>query len=283
MYGNVLFVAGARSYLGAPCLASMSFLKAGGGYSRLATPESLVLALGSSAGEVVMVPQRETDGGSIALSNLEALCSLSESVDMAVVGPGVSLDPETQQLVRGLVSRAPVPVLVDGDGLTAVAGDPSCLAGRVSPTILTPHAGEMARLLRTTVGEVENDRLAAVRQAVSEFGAIVLLKGLSTLVSDGRGPTSLNLSGNPGMATAGCGDVLAGTIAAMYGLCREARGAAAIGAFVHGVAGDLAAEKMGQDGLIAGDVMNHLPAAVRFYRDSFRELSDNHYGRLSVI
>ncbi len=283
MYGNVLFVAGARSYLGAPSLASVSFLRAGGGYARLATPVSLAAVLGGSAREVVMVPMRETDEGTIALSNLESLFALSERMDMVVVGSGVSLNEETQQLVRGLVSRVSVPVLVDGDGLTAVAHDRVCLSGRVAPTILTPHTGEMARLLQTTVAEVENDRIAAVRRAVSEFGAIVLLKGSSTLVSDGRGPISLNLSGNPGMATAGCGDVLAGTIAAMYGMCREARSAAAIGAFVHGMAGDLAADEMGQDGLIAGDVLDHLPAAVRLYRESFRGLGDNHCGRLSVI
>ena len=283
MYGNVLFVAGARSYLGAPYFAAMSFLRAGGGYARLATPESLVPMLGSDAREVVMVPMRETEDGTIAFSNLDALCSLSENVDMIVVGPGVSLNQETQQLVRGLAARASVPLLVDGDGLTAIATDPACVRERAMPTILTPHVGEMARLLRTTGVEVENDRIAAVRRAVSELGAIVLLKGSSTLVGDGHGPVSLNLSGNPGMATAGCGDVLAGTIAAMYGIGLEPRSAAEVGAFVHGVAADLAVEKMGQDGLIADDVMEHLPAAVRLYRERFRDLVGNHYGRLSVI
>jgi NAD(P)H-hydrate epimerase len=141
----------------------------------------------------------------------------------------------------------------------------------------------MARLLRIAVGDVEKDRIAAVRQAASEFGAIVLLKGASTLVGEQQGPVSLNLSGNPGMATAGCGDVLAGTIAAMHGIGLEPRSAAEVGAFIHGVAGDRAADAKGMDGLIARDVMEHLPVAVRLYRQTFHEIVGNHYGRLSVI
>jgi len=283
MYGDVLFVAGARSYLGAPYLAAMSFLRAGGGYARLATPASLASVLGSRAHEVVMVPLRETDGGTIAASNVDMLCSLADKASMVVIGPGVSLHQETQQLVRDIVRLASVPVLIDGDGLTAVSQDPSCVRERTEATVLTPHAGEMARLLRIGVSEVEMDRIAAVQQAVSELGAIVLLKGASTLVGTRQGPVSLNLSGNPGMATAGCGDVLAGTIAAMHGIGLEPRDAAEVGAFIHGVAGDLAADAKGMDGLIARDVMEHLPAAVRLYRQRFHEMLGNHYGRLSVI
>jgi ADP-dependent NAD(P)H-hydrate dehydratase / NAD(P)H-hydrate epimerase len=283
MYGDVLFVAGARSYLGAPYLAAMSFLRAGGGYARLATPASLVPVLGSRAHEVVMVPLRETDEGTIAASNLDMLCSLADKVSMVVIGPGVSLHQETQQLVRDLVRLVSTPVLIDGDGLTAIAQDPSCVRDRTASTVLTPHVGEMARLLGITVGDVEKDRIAAVQQAVSDFGAIALLKGSSTLVGERCGPVSLNLSGNPGMATAGCGDVLAGTIAAMHGIGLEPRSAAEVGAFIHGVAGDLAAGAKGMDGLIARDVVEHLPAAVRLYRERFHETVGNHYGRLSVI
>ncbi len=282
-FGDVLFVAGARTYLGAPCLASMSFLKAGGGYARLATPDSLAAVLGTRVREVVMVPLPETGEGTVALSNLDTLCSLSENVDMVVIGPGMSLNAETQQLVRELVARVRVPVLIDGDGLTAIAQDAASVSRRQAATILTPHAGEMARLLKMSIQDVQRDRAAAVRRAASEFAAIVLLKGSGTLISEGHGSISLNLSGNPGMATAGSGDVLAGTIAAMYGMLRQPRSAAEVGAFVHGIAGDLAAEELGQDGLVAGDVMEHLPAAVRLYRARFRELMDNHYGRLSVI
>jgi len=283
MYGDVLFVAGARSYLGAPYLAAMSFLKAGGGYARLATPASLASLLGVHACEVVMVPLQETAEGTVALSNLDTLRTMAERADMVVIGPGVSLHEETQELVRRLVSDAAVPVLVDGDGLSAIAHDSVCVSGRHAPTLLTPHVGEMARLLRITPQEVEQDRVAAVREAVRVYGATVLLKGASTLVADAHSPVSLNLSGNPGMATAGCGDVLAGTIAAMCGAGLDLRMSAEVGAFIHGMAGDLAADEKGQDGIVARDVMENLPKALRLYRERFRELTDNHYGRLNVI
>ena len=283
MYGDVLLVAGARSYLGAPYLATMSFLKAGGGYARLATPSSLASLLGVHTCEAVLVPLQETGEGTVALSNLDALRAMAGRVDMVVIGPGVSLHEETQELVRRLVSDAAVPVLVDGDGLSAIAHNPACVSGRHAPTLLTPHVGEMARLLRITPAEVEKDRVSAVREAVRLYGATVLLKGSSTLVADAHAPVSLNLSGNPGMATAGCGDVLAGTIAAMCGSGLDLRSAAEVGAFIHGMAGDLAAEAKGQDGIVARDVMEHLPAALRLYRERFRELTDNHYGRLNVI
>jgi len=283
MYGDILFVAGARSYLGAPYLAAMSCLKAGGGYARLATPASLASLLGVHACEAVLVPLQETGEGTVALSNLDALRAMAERVDMVVIGPGVSLHEETQELVRRLVSDAAVPVLVDGDGLSAIAHNPESVSGRRAPTLLTPHVGEMARLLRITPAEVEQDRVAAVREAARAYGATVLLKGASTLVADARSPVALNLSGNPGMATAGCGDVLAGTIAAMCGSGLDLRAAAEVGAFIHGMAGDLAAEAQGQDGIVARDVMEHLPAALRLYRERFRELTDNHYGRLNVI
>ncbi|MCK9356545.1 MAG: NAD(P)H-hydrate dehydratase [Dehalococcoidia bacterium] len=282
-FGDVLFLAGSRTYLGAPLFAVRSFLRTGGGYARLAAPASVLAVLGAHASEAVMVPLRETDSGSAALSNLDELCAVAESVDLLVVGPGVSLDVETQELVRSLVSRTSTPVLIDGDGITAVAAQRGLLRERAGVSLLTPHTGEMARLLDTTVDEVRRDRVDAVQRAARDFGAVVLLKGASTLVCGPDGPVSLNLSGNPGMATAGCGDVLSGAIAALHGMGLELRVAAEVGAFIHGMAGDLAARHVGQDGLTATDVMEHMPAAVRGYREGFRELQDNHYGCLNVI
>jgi len=282
-YGDVLFLAGARRYLGAPMFAVRSFLKAGGGYARLAAPESVAAVLGAHASEAVMVPLRETESGSAALTNLDELCRMAEQVDLVVVGPGLSLDEQSQELARNLVSCVSCPVLIDGDGLTAVAARPQLLRGRTAPSLLTPHVGEMARLLDVAVPDVVGNRVEAVQRAARELGAIVLLKGASTLVCGPDGLVSLNLSGNPGMATAGCGDVLAGIIAALFGMGLEVRAAAEVGAFIHGMAGDLAAERLGQDGLTATDVMEQTPAAVRAYRERFYELRRNHYGRLNVI
>jgi len=261
----------------------MSFLRAGGGYARLAIPQSLAPVLGGHASEAVLVPLGETGDGSAALSNLDMLHALANRSDMMVIGPGVSLNDETQDLVRTLVSSVSTPVLVDGDGLTAVAADAACVREREAPTVPTPHVGEMARLLHCTVTEVERDRIAAVRRAAEQYRSIILLKGASTLVGGTDGMVYLNLSGNPGMATAGCGDVLTGTIAAVRGAGLEMRSAVEVGAFVHGLSGDLAAERIGQDGIIARDVLEHLPAALKEYRERFSDFMNNHYGRLCVI
>ena len=282
-YGDALFVAGAGTYLGAPALAVLSFLRAGGGYARLATPRSIAPLLASSASEAVLIPMAETVEGTIAVSNLEELRQRGAAADVVVVGPGLSLNPETQDLVRELVPVLRSSLVLDGDGLTAIADDPAALAGREAPTLLTPHAGEMSRLLGWSIEQVVARRVEAVREASHRFDATVLLKGSSTLVCGPDGVVSVNLTGNPGMATAGCGDVLAGTIGALLGLGLAPREAMETGAFIHGIAGDLAAGHKGQDGVIARDVMESLPEAVRLYREGFLEMRRNFYGRVVVI
>jgi len=282
-YGQLLLVAGAAAYRGAPVLCALSFLKSGGGYVRLAAPRSIVSQLATIAFESVLVPLEETSEGSVALCNLQDLEEHALAVDLMVVGPGLSLNPETQELVRALVSLKDIPVLIDGDGLTAIAQDAGMVRARNAPTLLTPHAGEMSRLLGWSVDEVVSDRVRAVREASREFGSTVLLKGASTLVCEPDGVVSINLTGNPGMATAGCGDVLAGTIAALVGLGLEPRSAMETGAFVHGVAGDLAVEQKGQDGIIARDVMEQLPAVMRLYRSDLQSLERNRDSRIVVI
>jgi hydroxyethylthiazole kinase-like uncharacterized protein yjeF len=282
-YGSLLLVAGAASYLGAPVLCAMAFLKTGGGYVRLAAPCSVAPFLASSATEAVLVPLAETDEGSAAFSNLPMLLESAGNCDVVAIGPGLSLNPETQELVRAVVSATDRPVLVDGDGLTAIAAEAGCVGRRNAPTLLTPHAGEMARLLGCPVAEVLGNRVGAVREAARQFNATVLLKGSSTLVSTPEGVVSVNLSGNPGMASAGCGDVLAGTIAALAGLGFGLREAAETGAFIHGLAGDLAAGSIGEDGVTARDVLERIPQAVRTYRESFDDIRRNFYGRVVVI
>ena len=139
--GDVLFVAGAAGYYGAPYFSAMSFLKAGGGYARLATPRSIAPFIAMNGSEIVFVPQAETDTGSIAFENLDFLLALAAKVDMVVIGPGLSADEETGRLVRELVSSIEKPVLLDGDGITAVAGHPEMISNRLAPTVLTPHPG----------------------------------------------------------------------------------------------------------------------------------------------
>lgn len=269
-FGKFLAVAGARYYYGAPYYTAYSFLKAGGGYSRLAAPKSVVPFIAAKCSEVVYVPLEETGEGTIALSNLDRLLRLVEEygIDVAAVGPGTSLNEETQQLVRELVAKLEVPVIVDGDGIAAVAKDPDAVRGRRAPTIITPHLVEFSRLTGLKPGEVQEDPVGSLRRACRELSAYIVLKGAHTLIGYPDGRVYVNMTGNPGMAKAGSGDVLTGTIAAMYGIgYRDPGLAARMGVLVHGLAGDLAAEELGEDGVTPDDVMAKLPAAVRVLRE----------------
>ena len=262
-FGDALFIAGAGSYFGAPYLAAMAFLKAGGGYARLAAPAAMTPFLANKGPEIVFAPQPETPAGSIALGNKSALLSLAERVDFVVLGPGLSLDAESQQLARELTAELHKPLLIDGDGITALCQEPSALANRQAPTLLTPHTGEMSRLVGRSVAEVEADRIAVVQETVARLGAFVVLKGAHSLIGAPDGQVFINLSGNSGMATPGSGDVLAGAIAALFGLGLAVPEAARMGVFTHGLAGDLAAAETGADGLVASDILQALPAAMR--------------------
>jgi NAD(P)H-hydrate epimerase len=261
--GDVLFIAGAANYYGAPYLAAMSFLKSGGGYSRLAAPRSIIPVIAKQGKEIVYMPQQETTAGSIALGSRKALLEASAKADMVVIGPGLSLNEETVRLVRELTAAIKVPMLIDGDGLTAMAENPEILRKRKAATILTPHMGEMARLTGKSVAEIRSDKIGALQEAVKNLKSTIILKGAHSLVGARDGNIYVNMSGNAGMATAGSGDVLTGCIAAMFGMGLNADEAARKGVFMHGYAGDLAAANKGVDGMTAKDIMESLPQAMK--------------------
>ncbi|ABL79042.1 NAD(P)H-hydrate dehydratase [Thermofilum pendens] len=275
-YGKALFVAGSRRYMGAPLLCSKSFLKAGGGYSRLATIKSIVPFLGVRAPEVVYEALEETASGTVAYGNLERILELSKSSDIVAVGPGLGLEEETLRLVCDLARSVEKPLIVDGDGLTAVARCGEYISERRAPTVLTPHAGEMSRLTGKSVEEVRASRVDAALELAGKLKAYVVLKGAHTVIATPDGRAYINLSGNPGMATAGSGDVLVGAIAALYGLGLGFEEAVRMGVFVHGLAGDIAAEERGQDGLTSVTLMNYLPKALRALREDFESVLERY-------
>ena len=261
--GDVLFIAGAANYYGAPYFASMSFLKSGGGYARLAAPRRVVPVVAKRGREIVYLPQEETAEGSIAFKNKRKLLDTAAKVDMVVIGPGLSLQEETVKLVKELAVAIKVPLLIDGDGLTAIAENTGILSSRKSPTILTPHLGEMARLTGVSAAEISANKIAVLRETTERLKATIILKGAHSLIGTRGGNVYINLSGNAGMATAGSGDVLTGCIAAMCGLGLKPDEAACKGVFLHGYAGDLAATKKGADGITAEDIMEFLPQALK--------------------
>jgi len=281
--GKALFIAGSEGYLGAPYFSAHSFLKAGGGLSYLAAPKSISSFVGKKGRELVLIPQSETDSGSISCESKSGLLEASRKADIVIIGPGLSLNVDTQQLVKELVAEIAAPILIDGDGITAVAAEPGVLQKREGKTIITPHSGEMARLTGLDIDEANRDKVAVLQETAHRFDAYIVFKGAHSLTGYPDGRVYINTSGNPGMATAGSGDVLTGAIAAMYGLGLPLGEAVRTGVFVHGLAGDLAACDNGEDGITAQDILDSLPDAVMHYREDFAELARNFYASVYTV
>jgi NAD(P)H-hydrate epimerase len=261
-FGDTLFVAGAGAYYGAPYFAATAFMKAGGGYGRLATPPGVAAVVAGRTPELVFLPQQATQGGSIARENRERLLEAAAGVDFVVMGPGTSLDAETQELLRDLTAGVEKPLLLDGDAITAVSQAHALVRNRTAPTVITPHLGELARLSGLERADIQADPVGTLQRLCADLHAVIVMKGAHSCIGYPDGRVFVNLSGNAGMATAGSGDVLTGTIAAMAGLGLGFDEAVRMGVFVHGVAGDLAAAAVGQDGMTAEDVLAALPEAV---------------------
>lgn len=282
-FGEALFVAGASTYYGAPYFAALSFMKAGGGYARLAAPGSITPFLANKGSEIVFMPQKETPSQSISGDNKDALVELSDRMDVVVLGPGVSLDRETQQLVRDLAKGISKPLILDGDGITAVSEDLDVIRERKGETVITPHPGEMSRITGKSISEIGADRIGCVQETAIDLHSAVVLKGAHSLIGFPDQRIFINMSGNSGMATAGSGDVLTGTIAAMFGLGMSFQDSVRKGVFIHGLSGDLAAEEKGEDGITAQDIMDYLPVAVKMDRTGIKEPLRMRYEGPNVI
>jgi len=282
-FGQALFIAGARNYFGAPYFSALSFLKAGGGYSRLATPTSIASFIANKGSEIVFLPMEETETGSLALDSAGKILPMANQMDMVVLGPGLSLHPETQELVRSLAEKIEPPLIIDGDGITAVCEDIRLIRRRKGATVITPHPGEMSRITGKSVDEVLDNKIDVLRSASMDLGCVIVLKGAHSLVGYPDGRVAINMSGNPGMGSAGSGDVLTGTIAGMHGLGLGIEEAVLTGVFVHGLSGDLAAEEKGEDGITAQDLLDYLPRAVRKLRTEREELVKDCYGKVFII
>jgi hydroxyethylthiazole kinase-like uncharacterized protein yjeF len=239
----------------------LSALRSGAGLVTVATPKSCLPIIAALGAEYMTMPLDESAEGTIAASAIEAL--LEAKADVIAIGPGLGVSPSTAELVHGLVDRAGVPLVLDADALTLLAGDADRLAGRDgTEIIITPHPGEMARLTGLTIEQVQGHRLEVARDFAATHRVHVVLKGHRTIIAAPDGKTAINLTGNPGMATGGSGDVLTGMIAAWLGQLLDAEAAARLAVYLHGLAGDLVEAEEGQIALIASDLISHLGDAV---------------------
>jgi len=261
-FGTVVVVAGSVGYTGAAALTALAALRSGAGLVYLGVPSSLNDIMETKLTEVITRPLAETVARSLSPESLPDIRALLKGADVLALGPGISRDQETQSLVRSIVAEMRVPCVIDADGLNALTPESIGQRAGDAPVVMTPHPGEMARLAGCSVREVLADREGVARAMAAKARATVALKGVGSIVAAPSGELYMNPTGNSGLASGGTGDVLTGIIAAFLGQGVEATRAAALGAFVHGLAGDLAAEALGEAGMIAGDVLDHVPYAL---------------------
>jgi NAD(P)H-hydrate epimerase len=259
--GSVLVCGGSTGLTGAPSMAAEAAMRAGAGYVTALVPGSLNQIFEGRLLEVMSVPLAD-HGGSLTDDAAEPVIERCERADALVLGPGLGRTEAALRAARRIAAEAPRPLLLDADGLNAHAGRLDSLAGRREPTVLTPHAGELARLLETDSAAVAARRLEAGRRAAQKARAIVVLKGDDTIVAAPDGRTAVSRGGAAALATAGTGDVLSGVIGALLAKAMDPFHAACAGVFLHAGAGRLAAREIGVEGVIASDVVARLPAAL---------------------
>jgi hydroxyethylthiazole kinase-like uncharacterized protein yjeF len=280
-FGHVGIIAGSRGMTGAPALVARSAQRVGAGLVTVFTPESAQPTVAAKLDEQMTTSLPEADG-SLSLAAFEKIAAFAVRASVICIGPGLTTHPETVQLVQRLIAELKLPIVLDADGLNALAMKPDIIENRRlntdAPLVVTPHPGEAARLLGTSIAGIESNRMGSVRKLAEKYGAIALLKGRYTLICDPDGKVWINTTGNPGMASGGMGDTLTGIIGGLLaqstvraGKHRDsgqsvflaARIAACAGAYLHGAAGDMAAREHGEAGTTAGDVIENLPAAIR--------------------
>jgi NAD(P)H-hydrate epimerase len=261
--GQVLIVGGSRGLTGSVCLASSAATRAGAGYVTVAVPSELESIFEIKLTEVMSIGVPGADGG-VAADAVEPILAAAERRGAVVLGPGLGRSDAVTEVVRDLVARLETPLVLDADGLNAIAGRLELLAGRSAPTVLTPHAGELARLLETDSADVGAHRLASAREAASRAAAVVVLKGDDSIIAAPDERPIVNGLASPALATAGTGDVLSGMIAALIARGLDARTAAAAAVHAHTRAGRIAADRVGAtESVIATDVIGAIPAGLR--------------------
>lgn len=256
-FGKILLLCGSRGYTGAAYLAAMGALRTGAGLVFLGVPESIYAIEAVKLNEAIVFPLPEQDG-KLSEAAIPEILERLPKMDAVLIGCGLGQSDKTRSVVKAVLENAACPVVLDADGINVLATHKDILRGRKAPTILTPHDGEFARL----GGTIEEDRMASAAAMASDLGCIMLLKGHRTCITDGH-TGYINTTGNPGMAVGGSGDLLSGIIVSLLGQGLAPLEAAACGAWLHGAAGDLCAQEIGQYGMLPTDMLLALPRLMK--------------------
>jgi NAD(P)H-hydrate epimerase len=281
-YGHVLIVAGSKGKTGAALMTARACLRTGAGLVTIGIPELLISAFQSRVTEEMILPLPDKGDGTLSYSSVDAIFDfLKGRANVLAIGPGLSVDNEISELVNLLVVKSRVPIVIDADGINIIARNPGVLKKSRAPIILTPHVGEMARLLahrirpvsslpeeqgkisRELCQEIEKDRINVAISFAKKTKTYLVLKGVPTIIATPDGDSFVNSTGNPGMATAGAGDVLTGMISAFLAQRLTPQHASIVGVFIHGLAGDIVAERRGQESLVATDIIRFIPDVLR--------------------
>jgi ADP-dependent NAD(P)H-hydrate dehydratase len=261
-FGRVLVVAGSRGMSGAAILCATAALRGGAGLVRVAVADGILPLVAAGNPCYMTAPLPQDDQGGLAAAAEADLVALARANDVVAAGPGLGRAPAIAALVTALLEQTAVALVLDADALNALQHHTGRLRDRLAPVILTPHPAEFARLAGGDVPAIQAHRQELAARFAAAHGVVVVLKGHGTVVTDGR-QVYVNTTGNPGMATGGTGDVLTGLIAALLGQHLPPFAAAQLGVYLHGLAGDLARDAVGEVSLIATDLLQHLPAALR--------------------
>ena len=271
-FGKILIVAGSRGMSGAAVLSGRAALKIGAGLVTIATPKSAQPVVAACLPEAITLPLEETKNGAIALKALPEILrhAALTKPDLLLIGPGIGTDAQTSAFVRALLKKLNIPFVMDADALNCAARDGWLKELQKNPlNILTPHPGEISRLLKITTPRTADERLKAATALTGKTGGIAVLKGAGTIVTDGE-HSAMNTTGGPSLAKAGTGDVLAGMIAGLWAQLGREKGfkqtaftAAATAVYLHGLCGDLAAKDLGERSVLAGELLYYLPTAIK--------------------
>lgn len=263
-YGHLLIVAGSRSMTGAAILCAQSALRSGAGLVTVAVPGSIHPIVAAHVIEAMTLPLPETEKGSMNENAIQQILSYikSRKINSIVLGPGLGMDIKCRMAVLGIINHVECPGVIDADGLNQLTGNLNILKRSSAEWIMTPHPGELSRLLNKSPAAIQKDRIQCSLRAARESGAVCILKGHRSVITDGK-KTVTNQTGNPGMATAGSGDVLSGIIGGFLAQGLKPFDAAQWGSFIHGLAGDCAAQERSEPALIARDIVEFISHAFK--------------------